>query len=114
MVTQERNLQHPIRRAQSNFPELLHGSDNDDGFPRHLDGYHDKRTNDQNTDEKREGNRGAGCGHTFADQPLASGPGREGEYTGPCKCRQERPQDPNCDQHQYGDEKDAAEQPQRR
>ena len=37
----------------------------------------------------------------------------KGEHTGPCKRGQERSQNPNRKQYQYGDEKDAAEQPQR-
>src|SRR5262249_9548176 len=54
ILAQERNLHHPTRRAQPNFPELLHRSDCDDGFPRHLNGYYDQRTDDQKPDEKRE------------------------------------------------------------
>jgi hypothetical protein len=88
-------LWHPLRCAESSLPQFAHRFDNDTRFPRHLNREQNERTDNQNADNEREQEAGAGWPHTFADQPFASGPRRQCDHTGPCERGQETSQEPN-------------------
>jgi hypothetical protein len=114
VIADQRQLRHPIGRAEPAFAQVAHALDDNDRFPRHLHRERDQRTDDQDTDENGERNRGGRGAHALGRQPFAQRPGGDGEHRRPGQRRQEAPQQPDRQRDQHRDQNDAAEQLQRR